>query len=99
MGAKNSSSCKSFDFLDGGLVDLWLRSRFCWNYCPEQRPPIYEERQVFLEAFDNIALEPNNTCARVLSPSCKSFDVLDGGLVVEELLLLELLSRAPSTYL
>ena len=33
------------------------------------------------------------------SSSCKSFDFLDGGLVVEELLLLELLSRAPSTYI
>ena len=33
------------------------------------------------------------------SSSCKSFDFLDGGLVVEESLLLELLPRAPSTYL
>ena len=33
------------------------------------------------------------------SSSCKSFDFLDGGLVVEESLLLELLSRGASTYL
>ena len=98
MGAKNSLSCKSFDFLDGGLVVeeslllellsrapstyLWRKTSFCRSFS-------YHFIGL-IEAFDNIALEPNNTCARVLSPSCKSFDFLDGGLVVEELLLLEL---------